>query len=604
MKSKTSIRRIFKNNLFLLRYIYKFTPAYLILEIVFSMFSGIISASFSIYTKLFFDALAEGRSFWYLVVLTLAFFLVTNGFYVLQNHYYIVFRESQKQILKYKMNHDLFRVARRVDLADYDNSEFYNDFIWAMHQSDQRAADMMGQFNDLIFCLFHFLTSAVILATLGWQIALLAVILALLSYLLQRVLNRLDVSHAEQENPLQRKISYLERIFLLPDTAKEVRITHVSDIALGKLNTVLTEKRNLDETYARKRLGATIPLNVIGALCEPLVYLILLYRIIVLKSLTIGSLTIAISSFWGLKNGLDSFLYLLANFEKSALFTERVRALYDYHPKLKCGNVPFTRLESITLQDLHFGYSPDQEVLHGINLTLRRGEKVAFVGFNGAGKSTLIKLILHYYNPTSGTIIVNGRDISDYDCDSYRAAIGAVHQDYQVYAMSIAENVMCDAVTDADTPHVLKALEMADFGDRLRQMPNGIQTELTKEFYEDGTNLSGGESQKIAIARIFARPFELIIMDEPSSALDPEAEYHLNQQIRDFSTDKTVIFISHRLSSTRHADRIYFFEEGRIVEEGTHESLMAQNGKYAEMFRIQAQKYRNAEAADTDTTGN
>ena len=200
---------------------------------------------------------------------------------------------------------------------------------------------------------------------------------------------------------------------------------------------------------------------------------------------------------------------------------------------------------------------------------------------------------MRLYDPTSGRILCNGKDLREYDLEAYREQIAVVFQDYRVFATSIAQNVMngpYDPEHDRDT--VLRALESAGFSDKLAKLPQGIDTVLTREIDEKGTNLSGGEAQKIAIARVFASPCKLVIMDEPSSALDPVAEYELNQSIMRYANDKTVIFISHRLSTTRMVDRIYMFDSGELIECGSHNELMAQGGKYAEMFNLQAEKYR------------
>lgn len=181
----------------------------------------------------------------------------------------------------------------------------------------------------------------------------------------------------------------------------------------------------------------------------------------------------------------------------------------------------------------------------------------------------------------------------------YRRRIGVVFQDYHIFAATVAENVLgADYRGPEDDATVLKALEKATFSDKLQTFQNGLNTLLTKEFDDNGENLSGGESQKVAISRVFARPYDLIIMDEPSSALDPVAEYELNKSIAAYAEEQTVIFISHRLSTTRIADRIYMFSDGRIIESGSHEQLLAQNGEYAKMFRMQAEKYTQQAAVN------
>ena len=199
---------------------------------------------------------------------------------------------------------------------------------------------------------------------------------------------------------------------------------------------------------------------------------------------------------------------------------------------------------------------------------------------------------MRMYDPTEGEILYNGVNIKDYDPVEYRKKIGTVFQDYKIFATTIAENVMNgDYVEERDKDTVMAALQAADFTEKLNSLKEGIMTHLTREFNEKGTNLSGGESQKVAISRVFAREYPLVIMDEPSSALDPMAEYNLNQSILHNTEGKTVIFISHRLSTTRIADKIYMFDTGHLIEEGSHEELLELGGKYAEMFRVQSEKY-------------
>ena len=226
-------------------------------------------------------------------------------------------------------------------------------------------------------------------------------------------------------------------------------------------------------------------------------------------------------------------------------------------------------------------------------MQIHKNEKIAIVGYNGAGKSTLIKLLLRLYEPVEGHICLNGRDITEYKMDEYRTMFGTVFQDFRLFSVSLAENVKMDLLdgTPEEEQQIKEALKSATFLNKLKQMPDGIHTQIGKEFDNQGMLLSGGEAQKVAIARTIIQGNEIVIMDEPSSALDPDSEYELNKLMMDSTYDKTVIFISHRLSTTRMADKIYMLEDGQIIESGSHEELMALNGKYAEMFHLQSEKY-------------
>ncbi len=242
---------------------------------------------------------------------------------------------------------------------------------------------------------------------------------------------------------------------------------------------------------------------------------------------------------------------------------------------------------------MDFGYLPGQQVLKDVSFAVKPGQKIALVGYNGSGKTTLVKLLLRLYDPDGGKICYHGMDIRDYQVMAYRRSIGSVFQDFKLYAATLKENVLMDAADGSreESFRVEQALYDAHFTLEDNRLSYQIETPLTTEFEKDGVNLSGGEAQKVAIARTLYRKQNMIIMDEPSSALDPLAEYRLNQELNEIARDKTVIFISHRLSTVRDADCIYMMENGRIVESGTHEALLAEDGKYAAMWKVQAGLY-------------
>lgn len=244
--------------------------------------------------------------------------------------------------------------------------------------------------------------------------------------------------------------------------------------------------------------------------------------------------------------------------------------------------------EKIELKNVSFTYPGNSEpTLKNINITLNPYEKIALVGYNGAGKTTLTNLLLRLYDTTEGEILIGGRKITDETISSHRNRFAAVFQDFQLFASTLSENVALDTAHNEE--RVKRALLSGGFN---KKLPNGMNTELLREFDDSGVMLSGGEAQKVAVSRAFYKDCPYVIMDEPSANLDPIAEYNLNKAMMEAARDKTVIFISHRLSTTRNADKIYVMENGEIVESGTHDELMEKNCKYAYMFNLQAEKYK------------
>ena len=240
---------------------------------------------------------------------------------------------------------------------------------------------------------------------------------------------------------------------------------------------------------------------------------------------------------------------------------------------------------------MEFTYNGNEKpTINGISMSIKKGEKIALVGYNGAGKTTLIKLILRLYDPTKGEISFGDNNLKEYPLKNYREKFGVLFQDFEIVAASIAQNIsMSDE--DFDREKADAVLKKVAFSEKFQSLPDGYETQLTKEFSDNGVNLSGGEAQKLALARVLYSSADVIILDEPSSALDPIAEYELNKAVTELSGDKTVIIISHRLSTTRFVDKIYMLESGKIIEQGDHNALLRQKGKYAEMFKAQAEKY-------------
>lgn len=328
---------------------------------------------------------------------------------------------------------------------------------------------------------------------------------------------------------------------------------------------------------------------------QNVIYLLyLLYKAAVLRAIPYSTVVILFGSSGRLKRGLRIFTEIYPYASENSLYVEKIRKFLTDEPKIvstKNRKLP-KEPKTFELKNVSFAYNEDTgNVISHLNLTIHPYDKIALVGYNGAGKTTLTKLLMRLYDPTEGEILYDGINIKEYDLQEYRNHIDAVFQDYVLFGATLQENVALNVKEKIDRKKVEDALMESGFEERLHSLSKGLDTEMTTEFAEHGVNLSGGESQKVAVARVFYQDASFMILDEPSSALDPIAEYQLNHSMMIAANHKTVIFISHRLSTTRLADRIIMLENGSVIESGTHEELLNQKGKYYEMWRAQAGQY-------------
>lgn len=589
-KKKIKLGTVLRNNIYLFRMACRYAPRYVFLCIFEGVFQGITNAIGIYYTKFLFDRLEEGASFSStigIVIFMTAYYLI---FYLFHYWYWHIQNKLENKNLQYRMHSELFRKACALDLSRYDDPEFYNDFIWSIRESDTRVDKQLLDIGKLVNRVVASVLVTGLLFTIHPVLAALILVFTLLRIVFQSISAKLAYEKDLEMNPLDRKTDYINRMFRLADCAKEIRLSHVKDSLLEEYEKTIEEKKVVIRRYAKKQYGFATATWVAMNLGDGLVMLFLLYQLLVTHTIELGSFAAGVNATWQLSWLLRDLMDRIVKSKEHALYVEKLRMFLSYEPKIVGGTEIPEPFESLSVRNISFAYG-DKVVLEHVSFDIRKGEKVAFVGYNGAGKTTLIKLLMRLYDPIEGEILYNGKNIKQYDLSAYREHIGAVFQDYKIFAATVAENVLGNEYTEDKRDIVLTALKKSTFSDRLDTMEKGIDTELTREFYQDGTNLSGGEAQKIAIARVFARSYDLIVMDEPSSALDPISEYNLNQSILHSAGDKTVLFISHRLSTTRHADIIYMFEKGRIIESGSHEKLMDKNGKYAYMFRLQAEKY-------------
>ncbi|MBR7021402.1 MAG: ABC transporter ATP-binding protein [Lachnospiraceae bacterium] len=599
------MRHVWKNQVFLWKLCFRTCPGYMIYFLYDAFrYQGIIFLEHVLGIRYVLRCAEYQEPFWK-PLLVIGIILVINMAQIVPDGFFIhgwSFRAKPK--LYKALKEQMYQKAAELDLSCYDDTKYYNDFVLAVAEAESSIDRFLTMCNRIMQALTILFTTGVFYLVTNWVGILFVLASFVLRFLISRVLNKLNYRVRLSVNPLERKRNYVSRVFYLNDYAKELRLHPAvgdqleeefaeADDAIRAEQKKVGVKRTL-LGFARNYLASDF-------IMDGLYISYLVYQAAVLHTIPYSDAVVLFNRTGSLRRSFADLADIFPQAQENSLYVDKIRAFLAYEPKIRLGegtDVPEGNGE-LALYDVSFRYREDMEdTLHNINLTVKPGEHIAIVGYNGAGKTTLIKLLMRLYDPTAGEIRYHGEDIRDYLPEKYRRRIGVVFQDYQMYGATLAENVIMGtaytATGQSKEERVVKALTEAGFGERLRTLPKGIETQVTTEFDREGVNFSGGESQKIAISRAFYKNADILIMDEPSSALDPIAEYELNRAMKRAAKGKTVFYISHRLSTTRDADRILMLENGRIVEEGTHESLLAQNGRYAEMWRVQAGRYETA----------
>lgn len=489
----------------------------------------------------------------------------------------------------------LYAKARNVELSCFEDPEFYNKYTMAIDGAGEKIMkvieDMCGIITGLIGTILVFYT----MYDIDHAVVLFTIFPLLGNFLFGGMMNKYDLQRYQENIPNERDIQYVNRVMYLADYAKEIRLSNIYNLLMRKYDIAVKRIMDNAEKFAPKIIPVNILKNVFTfSIIFEGVLLYGAYKALVVHSISLAQMSvlssIMVSATWILIGLFDTIVDSM----KNGLFVENLRKFMEYKEKIPEDYDGLTMepyVSSIEFKNVCFSYDGKDNTINNLSFKINENEVAALVGCNGAGKSTIIKLLFRLYDPTSGEVLVNGRNIKEYNLKSYRKAFAAAFQDYKVLALSIKENILMEREIPNEDEAVIEALKKVDLYDKIKQLPDGINTILTKEFDENGAVFSGGQYQKIAVARTFVHDCPVKIYDELSSALDPISEFNLYDSMMRENNDKTMIFITHRLSSVKNADKIFMMENGTLIEEGNHEELMKLNGSYAEMYTKQAMNY-------------
>ena len=591
IKDKVSIKNTFLNITFMVKYLFGVNKSLFLIRIPLLILDTLSAVVSMLLLRALLNELT-GNCDIKIAILFAVGFAFSNFALVLIKRLVDIVDKRQLEKTKLRIMMALAKAVSKMPLSDIEDPRF-RDFISRAESSDS--------FSGILDCITSFLGATINVVTyIAIVLTVGPIILLLVGFVItiQLVINRLKQNseykwHVKQA-PVYRKMMFLNDILSNLQFGKEMRVYTLQEYFLdkGKINFKKSFLPNLKKSVIEAEgLGF---ITEIAKVFQKLVIYIVLGVKVIFNGMAIGDFSMYLSSADKLTNCLSCLVETISNLMTCGIFAEEFRyciTLSEEKQKMY-GNkvVPDDGDLSIEFCNVSFKY-PNTEtyVLKNISFKLNSGESMSLVGVNGAGKSTIVKLICRFYEPTEGNIFIGGINIKELSSDEYIRLIGVVFQDFKLFSFSVKENISMSV--DFDEDRIKQSIDKSGLGKKIENLSNGSETYISREFDENGVEFSGGEGQKLAIARAIYRNSPIIILDEPTAALDPIAEYDVYSRFNELSKSKTAIYISQRLSSTRFTDKIAVLDGGKIVEVGSHNDLILNDGVYSVMFNMQKQYY-------------
>jgi ATP-binding cassette subfamily B protein len=487
----------------------------------------------------------------------------------------------------------IIKKTNEIDISLLENSEFYDKLDRARTQTAGRVdlmSNVLGQAQTTI-SIFSLVVGLIYFEP---YLIILLVLSIFPSFINEVRFSQQQYSLARSWTSERRELDYLRFIGANDKTAKEIKLFGLTSFLVERFETLATRYFKLNKSLVVKRSSYGFLFNVLGSISYYSAYVFIIYRVLS-GGISLGELTFLSGSFNRLMSSLRDFFSKFTRISESALYLKDYFDFIDISTEYKSKNeVPMPEKIKIGFEfkNVYFAYpESDNQILNDVSFTIKAGEKIAFVGQNGAGKTTLTKLLLRFYEPTSGEILLDGININQYNKANYQEYFGVLFQDFFRYEFSVKENIAIGKIDEINNnERILKAAELSLADEVVAELKYGYEQQLGKRFAK-GQELSGGQWQKIALGRAYMKNAEVMILDEPTSALDAKAESEVFERFIGLIKDKTSVIISHRFSTVRQADRIVVLQEGKILESGTHQELMNNNQLYAQLFTLQAEGY-------------
>ena len=600
---KKLISTFFKRLFYIYRLVWDTDKPLLFVMLFFSILSGIFPIIGAYITAKLLNVLALAVQGLVDSFSELLWLLVLQGGYLLLQSiitqgYQIILRLSGERVTNH-IKQMIMEKSKEIDISRYDSPDFYAKLDNANREATNKPIEILRSSFTIFSTAISMISFIVILLNISWWSPLLILVAAAPSAVVNYIYRRKNVSFMFHNSAVRREMMYYSNITTDKDYVKEIRLFGTADYLIGRYKNVFSRYFAQLRRLVLSEGFWNIATITISAVTNCFILVFVAFKVFH-GSLQLGDYSLYSGAINTISTGIATLITTTATIYEGTLFINNLMSYMEEKPSVMCAANPPAALEShightIELRNVSFRYAGNREnVLNHINLTIHAGETVVLVGLNGAGKTTLIKLITRLYDPTEGEILLDGKNIKDYDLDELYRLFGLIFQDFGKYAMTVSENIAFGQAQKGIVENdVIFAAKQADADGYIQRLPRGYQTALTRWYADDGTELSLGQWQKIAVARAFYGNSDILILDEPTASLDPLAEQEIFNQFDQLRKDKTSIFVSHRLSSATTADKIVVLEHGEIIETGTHAELMSLHKRYYELFSTQARRYQS-----------
>jgi ATP-binding cassette subfamily B protein len=489
--------------------------------------------------------------------------------------------------------------ANTLDLSFFENPEFYDRLRHAADESTYKPVSMISDTFGLGRTFITLLSMLFLLFQLSWWLAIVALLIPIPSFIASSRYGWMGFQRMRRQSPERRQMQYFTRIMTIDDYNKEIKLFNLGNFFIERTKLLMAKFYDENKKILIPRYMVGFFWSAVTVAANSAIYLYIALQA-VFGHITLGQLTKFTQATVQAGSSFQSLLDGFASTYENNLFVSTLFEFLEYTPQILPPEHPVSidppaevKGLDIEFRNVCFTYPGKSEsALKNVSFTIKAGEAIALVGRNGAGKTTLVKLLTRLYDPDEGEILVGGRNIKEYDLEELREQVGVIFQDYVRYNMKANENIGMGRVAEIENQALVTSAARKSGADSvIEKLDDGYESMLGR-WFDNGVQLSGGEWQKVALARAFIRDARILILDEPTSALDPQAEYDVFNHFRQLTEGKTAIFISHRFSTVRLADRIFVIEQGILRESGSHRELMDLNGRYAELFNLQAEAYR------------